>query len=216
MKTIEFWFDYVSPYAYLAWMRIHALAARHDRQVEPIPILFAALLNHNDTRGPAEIPAKRAWVFKDTVRTARRHGIPFAPPPTHPFNPLVALRVTTAVPLAERKPLVDALFAATWGGGTGVEDPAAVAEIAKGVGLDGEALVRRIADPEVKDTLRRATDDALARGVFGVPTMGANGELFWGLDSFDHLEDSLAGRDTLRPEDFDLWSRTRPSAVRKA
>src|SRR5512140_3653821 len=95
MSAIRFCFDYVSPYAYLAWTQIHALAARHGREVTPVPVLFAALLDAAGTKGPAEIPAKRGYVFKDVLRSAHRLRVPLVPPPAHPFNPLLALRVSS-------------------------------------------------------------------------------------------------------------------------
>jgi 2-hydroxychromene-2-carboxylate isomerase len=214
MSAIDFHFDYISPYAYLAWTQIHALAARHGRAVRPVPTLFAALLDHGKTKGPAEIPAKRVWVFKDTVRTARKLGVPFSPPPHHPFKPLLALRVSSLVDGEPQKRLIDGLYAATWGGGPGVEDPAVVARIATEAGLDGPALVQQAQSPEAKDKLRLATERAIAAGVFGVPTMVVDGELFWGLDAFGHLDTFLAGEDPLRPEDLARWAGTRPSATR--
>jgi 2-hydroxychromene-2-carboxylate isomerase len=212
--VIRFHFDYLSPYAYLAWTQIHGLAAHYGRRVEPAPTLFAALLGHNGTKGPAEIPAKALYVAKDTLRTARRLGVALLPPPSHPFNPLVALRVSLLVEGDERRRLVDALFRATWGGGDGVETPEKVARAATSVGLDGEALVARTAEPEGKQRLREATDAALAAGVFGVPTMIADSELFWGYDSFAHLDRFLAGEDPLRPDDLARWAAIRPSATR--
>ena len=92
---IRFHFDFISPYAYLAWTQIHALAARHGRSVEPVPVLFAALLDHHGTKGPAEIPAKRRYLMFDVVRKARALGVPIGPPPAHPFDPLLALRVAS-------------------------------------------------------------------------------------------------------------------------
>src|SRR5262249_9627785 len=133
---------YVSPYSYLAWTQIHALAARHAREVTPVPVLFAALLDRAGTKGPAEVPAKRAYAFKDCMRTAHRLRVPFAPPPAHPFNPLLALRVSSLdLEPVRRRALVDALFAAAWGGGNGVEGAEHVTAIAASVGLDGPALV---------------------------------------------------------------------------
>src|SRR5262245_66075664 len=115
MAELRFCFDYVSPYSYLAWTQIHALAAKHGRDVAPWPVLFAALLNAAGTKGPAEVPRKRIYVFKDCLRIAHRLGVPLAPPPAHPFNPLVALRVSSlAMDAAKKRALVDALFAAVW------------------------------------------------------------------------------------------------------
>jgi 2-hydroxychromene-2-carboxylate isomerase len=214
MSAIDFHFDYLSPYAYLAWTQIHPLAARHGREVRPVPTLFAALLAHGKTKGPAEIPAKAIWVIKDTTRTARKLGVPFAPPPAHPFNPLLALRLSGLLEGELQKRIIDTLYAATWGGGPGVEDPATVARLLTEAGLDGPALVQQAQAPEAKERLRAATERAIAAGVFGVPTMVADGELFWGLDAFGHLDTFLAGADPLRPDDLVRWSTVRPSATR--
>ncbi|HJL16874.1 MAG TPA: 2-hydroxychromene-2-carboxylate isomerase [Sandaracinaceae bacterium LLY-WYZ-13_1] len=192
---LTFCFDFLSPYAYLAWTQIHPLAARHGATVRPAPVLFAALLNHHGQKGPAEIPAKRAYVFKDVVRRARLLDVPLAAPASHPFQPLLALRAVLAAPEGDRRALIDGLFAATWGRAErrGIDDPATVAHVAQAAGLDGEALVARTREPDIKDALRRATEEAVRAGVFGVPTVRVGGELFWGLDSFDLLERHLRG-----------------------
>jgi 2-hydroxychromene-2-carboxylate isomerase len=206
--VIDFYFDFISPYAYLGWTQIHALAARHGQTVRPIPILFAALLNHSNTRGPAEIPAKRAYLFKDTKRLAATFGVPFAPPPTHPFNPLLALRVAG---VAADTRVIDALFRATWGGGGGVETVDAIARV---LGEDAAPLLAEAAAPAAKQRLRDATDAAIAAGVFGVPSMIADGELFWGCDSLPHLERFLDGDDPITPADVAAFRALVPSATR--
>jgi len=220
MPVIRFHFDYLSPYAYLAWTQIHALGAKYGHTVEAVPTLLAPLLNAGGQKGPAEIPAKRVWVWKDTLRTARRLGVPLSPPPNHPFNPLLALRVSGLVDdHDQQRRLIDALYRETWGGGGGVESPATVARLADEAGLDGQALLTRAAEPAGKDRLRLATDEALAAGVFGVPTMrvldGQRDELFWGFDAFGHLETHLRGEDLFAPEDLARWQHISPSAVRK-
>jgi 2-hydroxychromene-2-carboxylate isomerase len=214
--VIRFCFDYISPYAYLAWTQIHAVAARHGAEVEPVPVLFAGLLEANGTKGPAEVPAKRAYVFKDCARTAHRLGVPLAPPPTHPFNPLAALRATSVdLPASDRRALVDALFAATWGGGAGVETPERVAAIASGIGLDGDALVAAAATPAIKDRLRRQTDEAIAAGAFGVPSMFVGGELFWGIDALPNLEQCMRGETPAALIDLGRWATLGASARRR-
>src|SRR5580700_6920676 len=142
MKSITFYFDFISPYAYLAWTQIHALAARHECEVVPKPILFAALLDANGQKGPAEIPNKRIYTFKDVVRSAARLGVPLAAPASHPFNPLLALRVASADVDRERhRTLIDALFAATWVRSVDVTDVKNVVDVVQRGGLDGQALV---------------------------------------------------------------------------
>ena len=212
---IRFYFDYLSPYSYLTWTQIHALAERHGREVEPTPVLFAALLNACGQKGPAEIPSKRLYIFKDTLRSAHRLGVPLAVPPAHPFNPLLALRVSSLpMPAKARRALIDGLYAATWGGGPGVTEPAVVAAIASAAGLDGEQAVRDAAAPEAKDRVRAQTEEALAVGAFGVPSMVAAGELFWGLDSLPHLERFLAGDDPIDPAALARWASLPAAASR--
>ncbi len=222
MAAIRFYFDYISPYAYIAWTQIGTLAARHGYTVEPVPILFAALLNAGGQKGPAEIPAKRIWVWKDTLRTARKLGVPLVPPPAHPFNPLLALRVTTVVATgndnAAQRRLIDALYRETWGGGAGIESAAAIERIVTEVGLDGPAILSAAAEAPAKTRLRQVTDEAIAANVFGVPSMRVisdeRDELFWGYDSFGHLEDHLRGQDPFSPDDLTRWQNLPSSASR--
>lgn len=216
MPPLIFYFDFISPYAYLAATQIHALAERHGREVSLAPVLFAGLLDANGTKGPAEIPRKRAHLFGDVIRKAHRLGVPIAPPAWHPFNPLLALRVSSAdMKETERRLLVDALFRAVWGESVDVTKPENVAAIAAGVGLDGAALVAWASSDEAKPRVRARTEEALAAGAFGVPTVVADGELFWGLDTFENLEMVLAGRDPIRPETLAAWEKIAPSAARR-
>ena len=213
---VRFYFDFISPYAYIAWTQIHRVVEARGRTVEPVPVLFAGLLNAHGQKGPAEIPAKRAYLFKDASRKAHALGLPpLQPPPTHPFNPLLALRLC-ALPMAAdtRRRLVDALYAATWAGGDGVESPDAVRAVLERLGLDAPALLAAAAEPAAKAALKANTDGAIAAGVFGVPTAGVGDELFWGVDALPHLDDFLAGRDPLTPEALARWKHIVPSATR--
>lgn len=213
---LRFHFDFLSPYAWLAWTQVHALAARHGRAVEPVPTLLAALLSRWGHKGPAEIPPKRVWVFKDTVRKAHRLGVPLVPPPAHPFNPLVALRVAS-LPLAaeEQRRVIDALFHATWAGGPGVGEAETVARVLDEAGFDGAALVAAAGTPEAKERLRQQTEAALAAGVFGVPTILVDHELFWGLDAFPDVDDFLAGHDPVDPAWLARWEHLPATATRR-
>jgi 2-hydroxychromene-2-carboxylate isomerase len=215
-SSLRFYFDYVSPYAYLAWTQIHAVAARHGREVDPIPVLFAGLLAAHGTLGPAEIPAKRRYIYRDAIRTALRLGVAFEPPPAHPFNPLLSLRVSSlAIATDQRRALIDALFAATWAGGGGIAGPADVARAVQRAGLDGEALVAAAAGDEAKQRLRRDTDEAIAAGAFGVPTIIADGELFWGFDSLANLEAFLRGDAAIDADVTAQWESLPAAATRK-
>jgi 2-hydroxychromene-2-carboxylate isomerase len=191
-----FYFDFISPYAFLAWTQIRSIAQRNGRALEPVPILFAALLDAHGHKGPAEIPAKRRYLFKDIARKAHRLGIlHVAPPPAHPFNPLLPLRLAS-LPLEPktREAIIDALFYAAWTQRHAIDAAAAVASVLDKAGLDGPALVTAAQTVEAKARLRAATDAAIQRGVFGVPTIDADGELFWGTDSLEDLELFASGR----------------------
>jgi 2-hydroxychromene-2-carboxylate isomerase len=213
---LRFYFDFVSPYAFIAWTQVHAIAERNGRIVLPIPVLFAGLLDAHGTKGPAEIPAKRIYTFRDAYRKAHRLGLPtLRPPPSHPFNPLLGLRVASAVLAMDvKRRLIDALYEATWVLGTGIETPEAVAAAAARAGLDGEALVRDAQSPEVKLRLRMATEEAVAHGVFGVPTVLVGTEIFWGTDGLELVEAFLRGEDPV-PKDL-AWAQRPASAMRRA
>ena len=214
MGPIDFYYDFVSPYAYVASRLVHDVAARHGRAVVLRPILFAALLDAHGHKGPAEIPAKRLYTFKDSFRKAHRAGVgPLVPPPSHPFNPLAALRAA-ALPGVDAKKLTDALYDAAWRRGLAIDTPDAVAKVASDAGLDGETIAANAQSTEAKERLKRATGEAIERGVFGVPTMIVDGELFWGIDGLGFMDTFLAGADPV-PKDLS-WAERPASAMRKA
>lgn len=216
LAPIRFYFDYISPYAYLAWTQLPSLAARHGRMVEPVPVLFAGVLNALDTKGPVEVPPKRLYLFKHCSRLAHGLGVPLSPPPSHPFNPLLALRATAAVAEPEaRRQLVSALFAAAWGGGPGVETAEQLTAALASTGLEVPALLAAAHAPENKERLRHNTEELLAAGGFGVPSYTAEGELFWGVDSLGHLELFLQGKDPLREVALERWKNLPASASRR-
>jgi 2-hydroxychromene-2-carboxylate isomerase len=216
-RTIRFSFDYISNNAYLAWAQLPPLAAKFGCTIEPVPVLFAGLLEAHGTLGPAEVPAKSRWMVKNILRKTMRLGVPMNAPAFHPFNPLLALRVSS-LPLdaTARDALVDALFKAVWVRSLHVSEPAVVQRVADEIGLDGAALVAQATQPEAKQRLRRQTDDAIARGVFGVPSMEVGDELFWGYDDFPQLEMVLAGEDPLAGSWLTgQFPTSNPSAMRR-
>lgn len=213
---IRFYFDFISPNAWLAWARIGPIAARHGRAVLPVPVLFAALLKASSRPGPAEVPAMWRWMYGNVLRKGALHGIPMKPPPSHPFNPLIALRAAS-LPMqeSERTTAIDALFRAVWAGGPGVEEEETVAAVLSAAGLDGAGLVERARTQEAKDRLRRQTEEAIAAGAFGVPTMIVDRELFWGHDDLEFLDRFLEGKDPLPRAETPDWEKVRATAWRK-
>ena len=213
---VVFYFDFISPFAYLAWKRIPALVETHNRQLQLQPVLFAGLLGHFGQLGPAEIPPKRVYIFKQVLRRAHERSLPLQPPPAHPFNPLLGLRLAgdPSLPAPAKRRLVDALFDATWGGGPGIDDPATVVSILDSAGLDGAARVAAANSTAAKSRLRQATQTAIELGVFGVPTIIADDELFWGDDSLDDVGHFLRGDDPITTETLAPWKNLPQSANR--
>ena len=196
--TVDFYFDYLSPYAYLAWLCLPDVTDPREVEIVPRPVLFAGLLNHWGQLGPAEIPPKNLHVFKDTHRFAALRGIPLRSPRYHPFRPLLALRVSLAVVSgSNQQAVITTLFKAGWAEGIDLGDPNDLRDALNEAGLDGDQLVAAAEEPLAKDTLRIETDAAISRGVFGVPTMAVGDELFWGLDQLQHLARFVDGEDPL-------------------
>ena len=215
-EPLVFHFDFLSPYAYLAWTQIHALAEKHGRTVAPVPTLLAALLSHGKTKGPAEIPAKRVYLVADTVRTAKLLGVPYEPPAAHPFNPLLPLRIASLDASAdEKRARIDALYSAAWVKSQPIDGEEGVAKALDAAGFDGRDLVRRGMEQDAKDRLRTQTEAAIARGVFGVPTMFIGEAMFWGVDSLGHVERHLRGEGIDARKELQRWMHIRPSAMRK-
>ena len=216
MNKLSFFFDYISHNAYLAWVRLIPLCEKYDLTLDPVPVLFGALLKANGQLGPAEIRDKSLWMLRDVLRKSRRYGIPIAPPASHPFNPLAALRATcVSMTPVQRSALVTALFEATWLHARDVSDPVVVADVMASVGLDSERVASEATSAEVKSRLRQHTDEALAAGVFGVPTMILLDRLFWGFDDLDSLAAFAAGEDPFRNEELTPWLQVKPSIRRE-
>lgn len=193
MQTVDFYFDPISPFVWLATKQIPRIEAA-GVQVVLRPVLFAAMLNYHGQKGPAEIPAKRELTFRDVMRQADAQGLTFTGPPGHPFNPLPALRMATGISgREERIRFVTAVAAASWERGEDVSDFGVLSALARDCGLDADALVAAAATPEVKAQLAHATEQAIGHGLFGVPSFVYEGELFWGADRIDSLLRRIAG-----------------------
>ena len=191
MKPIDFYFDVISPYAYLAFEALPQALDGIDCDVRYKPILFAGLLKHFGQLGPAEIEPKRAWTYRHVTWLARRHGFVLDVPAAHPFNPLALLRLGWACAPAGGTPersVCAALFRHVWQGGGAADDAQRIAALA-------QTLAPRCApaDPEVKQRLRAATEAAIGAGAFGVPALVADGRLFWGFDALPMLRAQLEG-----------------------
>ena len=188
MTTAEWYFDFISPFAYLQFESLAQLPPALDIALKPV--VFAGILKHLQHKGPAEIPGKRRFTYRYVHWLARHHGIPFKFPPAHPFNPVRALRL--AVALGSRRDAIAAIFRFIWRDGRALDDAAEWNALCAELGApDAESL---ISAQTVKDELRANGDQAIARGVFGVPTFAIDGELFWGFDATGMVSDYLTDR----------------------
>jgi len=194
--TLEFWFDFSSPYGYLAAQKIEALAARHGREVDWRPMLLGVALKAAGTQPLVDVPMKGDYSRRDFHRSARFHGIAeFRMPPRFPIPTQgpgrILLWAKSAAP-DRAAAVAKAMLRAYWFEGRDISDPAVAAAAAAIAGVDASAARAAIDDPAWKDALKREVEEGLARGVFGSPYVFADGEPFWGLDRFDQLESHLA------------------------
>ena len=208
-NPVYFYFDFLSPYAYIAWTQIHALAHKYQRSVQPTPILFGALLKHWGQRAPIEHPARRNYIFCDALRTATRLRVPLFPPKIHPFNPLLALRTCLVVKdqPQRQKLLIDKLFASVWAGGPGIIEPEVIRLFLNELELDGTTILQQTENETIKLQLRNNTEQAIDQNIFGVPSLVVDGELFWGFDSFSNLEGFLGGNLKWDREIINTWNQ---------
>jgi len=191
MKHVDFWFDPVSPFAYLAFERLPQALEGLSVEVRYRPVLFAAMLKQWGQKGPAEIEPKRAWTFRHVHWLAHEHGIAMRTPAQHPFNPLAHLRLLLACAPAGGTPnrrACEAVLRHIWVEGLDANDADRMAALT-------QELAPRVApdDASVKQALKDSTAEALARGIFGVPTIEFDGRLFWGLDALPMLAGCLRG-----------------------
>jgi 2-hydroxychromene-2-carboxylate isomerase len=194
-EPIDFYFEFASPYGYLASTRIEALAARHGRTVAWHPIMLGAAFKETGARPLTQTPLKGPYLLHDVPRFARLLGVPLKLPPVMPMNSLAASRACVWLhedSPAQAKSLAQALVHAHWGEGQDLGAPEAVAEVAAGLEIDRVALLDAVADQRIKERLRKQTQAAIERGVFGSPFIFVDGEPFWGADRLPQVEAWLA------------------------
>ena len=207
MKTVDWYFDFVSPFSYLQLFRFADLPK--DVEISFHPVLFAGLLGNWGHKGPAEIPTKRIFTMRYVAWLARRDAIPYALPPAFPFNSIRALRLCVA--LGSPRPVVETIFRCVWQDGLLPDDDDGWRAIADAVGAaNADQLV---AEAEVKAALIANGERAQELGIYGVPTFDAGGELFWGADAIDFLLEFLGDPGLLKQDEIARIAAT-PSSVR--
>jgi 2-hydroxychromene-2-carboxylate isomerase len=195
MPPIDFYFEFASPYGYLASLRIDAIAARHGRGVRWLPIMLGAALKRTGTGPNVQLPMKGPYLLRDVPRAARLQEAPFQFPPVLPMNSLAASRAFwwldgSDPQLAKR--LAQAIYRAHWGEGRDMSAPEQVAAVAEPLGVERELLLAAVQEPAIKEKLKAETERSLERGVFGSPFVFVDDEPFWGNDRLDQVERWLA------------------------
>ena len=208
MRRVTWYFDFISPFAYLCLHRLRELPS--GLEIDYRPILFAGLLNHWGQKGPAELATKRRYTYRWCDWWARSLGIPFRFPAAHPFNPLHHLRL--AIACGADPGAIRTIFEQVWSTGDDPADAKCFSNLLSRLGVQKDELEK----PEIKNRLRHNTEDAIQHGLFGVPTFEVDGELFWGADSIDYLKAFLADPAVVRNEEVRRLDGLPAAAARKS
>jgi len=212
MTTITFYLDFISPYAYLAFESLPKQLMGISHRVVYQPILFGAVLNHHGHMGPAEIPGKREWTYRQVLWQAKQMGIPLDMPLTHPFNPLSLLRLAVASSDdgAPNRYVCETIFRHVWKGGKAADDVERFAKL-----IEGLAPKRDMQEGQVKNQLKNNTEQAIAKGVFGVPTFAIDDKLFWGLDALPMVRQYVEKAPLFVETDWQSVEAIKPGITRR-
>jgi 2-hydroxychromene-2-carboxylate isomerase len=196
-KTVEFFFDVGSPAAYIAWHRLPHLCDSCGGQLVYKPMLLGGVFQATGNQSPMMVPAKGKYMVDDLERHAKRAGVEFRQNSFFPINTLTLMRGATALQMRDEPRMVsyvDAVYRAIWAEGRNMNDPAVVAGVLQAAGVDPAGLLAMTADPEVKERLKAVTQEAVSRGVFGAPTFFVDGDMYWGQDRLDFVQEALEAK----------------------
>jgi 2-hydroxychromene-2-carboxylate isomerase len=194
MKTFEFWFDFGSPAAYLAFTQIPRIEVETGATATYRPMLLGGVFQATGNQSPATIPAKGKYIFNDFKRFAKRYDVPFNSNPHFPINTLLLMR--GAAGMQQQLPdqfltYCHAVFQAIWVDALNMNDPATVGAALHKAGFDPQQLMALANDQATKDALKTTTAEAVSRGAFGAPTFFVDGQMFWGQDRLDFVKEAL-------------------------
>lgn len=193
-KTVDFYYDYGSPTAYLAWTQLPAMCAKHGATLNYQPILLGGIFKGTDNQSPVTVKPKGTWLLDDVARYARHYDVPYQFNEHFIINTLGAMRgAVWAKSIGKLEDYNAAMYRAVWADNKNVAEPAVLTEVVTSAGLDAAAMAEGVQQQDVKQALIDATNAAVARGVFGAPTMIVGDELHFGQDRLDWVERALAG-----------------------
>jgi 2-hydroxychromene-2-carboxylate isomerase len=192
-KSVEFFFDYGSPASHLAFFELRKIARAAGAGIVWRPILLGGVFKAIDSRSPAAIAPKGKWMMWDLANHAMRYGVPFAPNPHFVINTLAVMRgAIVALRRGELERYSEAMFLAIWRDALDMDDPAVIGQALAAHGFDAKAYFAGVQDASVKDDLKARTEDAVARGVFGLPTFFVGEKMWWGQDRLEWVKEALA------------------------
>ena len=193
-RTLEFYYDYGSPYSYLADTQVEAIAKRAGASLLRKPMLLGGVFKATGNASPMTVELKSKWSAFDTPMWAKHYGVPFNRNPFFPVNTLALMRGATAAQIdSVFEKYHPAMFRAMWVEGRNLNDIKEVAAVLTAAGLDAQKIGNRIQDQDVKDRLKAVTDEAVVRGVFGAPTSFVDDRMFFGNDRLPFVEMALKG-----------------------
>jgi 2-hydroxychromene-2-carboxylate isomerase len=193
-KTVDFYFDFGSPAAWLAYTQLTKLCAGTGAAVVMKPILLGGVFQSTGNRPPISVPLKGTYLFTDMSRFAKRYGVPLVMNPAFPINTITLMRIDVGLAMRAdvRLPAYrDAMFRAIWVDQHNMNDPATVGTVLASAGFDPADMLAIAADPAVKEELKIVTQAAVDRGIFGAPTFFVGGDMFWGQDRLDFVREAL-------------------------
>ena len=191
-KTVDFYYDFGSPAAYLAWTQLPAMCERHGAEINYRPMLLGGLFKAVGNNTPIAVKAKGAWMMEDIPRFAKRYGVPYAMNPHFILNTLTIMRgAVWAQATGVIEPYNKAMYEAVWVNGRNMADVEEIIAVTSEAGLDAAAMGEAIQQPEIKQSLISNTEEAAERGVFGAPTMFVGGVMHFGQDRLDWVEEAL-------------------------
>lgn len=194
-KSVDFYFDFGSPAAYLAWTQLPKICADSAATLNYKPMLLGGVFQATGNRAPISVPLKGSYLFEDLSRFAQRYGVAFRPNPHFPVNTITLMRVASGLQMRADprfEGFVKALFEAMWINAQNLADPDTLAGVLAAAGLNAAELMALAAEPAVKDRLRADTEAAVARGIFGAPTMFIGNQMYWGQDRLDFVREALS------------------------
>lgn len=214
MKELNFYFDFLSPFSYFAWLKLEDLSKELNLKVNYKPVALGPLLNHWQIKGPGEVTPKREFLLKQMLRYSVTHNIPFTTPKTHPFNSLYALRLCLAGVAGEhQEKVVETFWKAGWQTRIDMGEPDELLKVLRENDLPADELYEKSFSREAKVELKNNIAEAISYGAFGVPSFVVDGELFWGNDSMADLKNFILGTDQLDREKLQMLLDSTPRAA---